>query len=181
MCNKITKPEFTKEQIAECKQCKHISGKKIWCCLFGVWVDGRPEKGIIQPRRNIIKPGDKIKWRRPSPSGLPSFISGCCDKAKNIALGWKRYLAGEWNEIAEKRMQICYRCDEITWLTKVDYAAWLAKKNIKVIKNFNQLEKLPKLIKKPQTSGTEPYCCICKCFLKAKVLVETEKCQLGKW
>lgn len=55
-CNKITTPEFTPEQIAECKQCKHISGKKIWCCLFGVYVD---KSRILTPNRKIIKPFPK--------------------------------------------------------------------------------------------------------------------------
>lgn len=53
MCNKKTIPKFTPEQIAECKQCKHISGKKIWCCLFGVYVD-KPR--IVTPSKRIIKP-----------------------------------------------------------------------------------------------------------------------------
>lgn len=56
-CNKITPPEFTKEQIAECKTCKHASGKKIWCCHFGVWI---VEKGkILTPSRKIITPFPK--------------------------------------------------------------------------------------------------------------------------
>lgn len=55
-CNKITIPEFTPKQIAECKQCRHISGKKIWCCLFGAYVD-RPR--IITPSRKIIRPFPK--------------------------------------------------------------------------------------------------------------------------
>lgn len=47
LCNRIRQPKFTKEQIAECEKCKHSSGKKIWCCLFGVWVK-QPEKKIIK-------------------------------------------------------------------------------------------------------------------------------------
>ena len=62
-CNRITKPEFTKEQVAECKKCKHISGKKVWCCLFGCWIDGRSE--ILLPKRNILRPQIKPKVRRP--------------------------------------------------------------------------------------------------------------------
>lgn len=53
LCDKKTIPEFTQEQITECKQCRHISGRKIWCCLFGVYVD-RPRIAI--PSRKIIRP-----------------------------------------------------------------------------------------------------------------------------
>lgn len=49
-CNKITKPEFTKEQI---EKCKHLSGKKIWCCLFGVWI--KEKSKIIRPSERIIQ------------------------------------------------------------------------------------------------------------------------------
>jgi len=50
-CNRITKPEMTKEQAAECQSCKHASGKKIWCCLFGVDID--KTKRIITPSKRI--------------------------------------------------------------------------------------------------------------------------------
>ena len=63
LCNKKTKPEFTKEQIAECKKCIHATGKKIWCCLLGVDI-GKPRvlmrnKRIITPSRKIIRPFPK--------------------------------------------------------------------------------------------------------------------------
>ena len=35
-CNRIIKPEFTKEQIIECGKCKYASAKVAWCGLFGV-------------------------------------------------------------------------------------------------------------------------------------------------
>lgn len=45
----IKQPEFTKEQIAECEKCKHISGKKIWCCLFGAWIKEPEKNKIVYP------------------------------------------------------------------------------------------------------------------------------------
>jgi len=54
-CNRKTKPEFTKEQLAECEHCKHISGKKIWCCLLGVYVK-EPSKIITRPKKIITPP-----------------------------------------------------------------------------------------------------------------------------
>lgn len=52
-CNGFTIPEFTKEQITECKLCRHLSGKKIWCCKFGVYISrsitAKPKNKIIVP------------------------------------------------------------------------------------------------------------------------------------
>ncbi len=56
MCNKKTKPEFTKEQIAECKKCRHISGRQIWCGRFGVYPDFLDRLTILTPNRKIIRP-----------------------------------------------------------------------------------------------------------------------------
>jgi len=55
LCNRITKPKkFSKKQIAECEKCKHISGKKIWCCLFGVYI--KPQyPSIIKQAKNFGK------------------------------------------------------------------------------------------------------------------------------
>ena len=46
---------MTKEQIGECLNCKHASGRKIWCCLFGIDID-EPKSRIIQPSKRIVKP-----------------------------------------------------------------------------------------------------------------------------
>ncbi len=60
LCNKITIPEFTKEQIAECQGCRHASGKKIFCsnpsfAHFGdVWI--REGGKIITLNKKILKP-----------------------------------------------------------------------------------------------------------------------------
>jgi len=49
LCNRERIPEFTAAQIAECEKCKHISGKKIWCCKFGVYI--REHERIIVPKQ----------------------------------------------------------------------------------------------------------------------------------
>jgi hypothetical protein len=106
MCNQISKPNFTTEQIAECKQCKHISSKQTWCCLFGAWIVGRDESRIIQPSRKVIDP-TKVG------SG------SCCGKKKsvlqtgrNIITGWGNLLLGREKELADKRTPICNQCDK---------------------------------------------------------------------
>lgn len=57
ICNKKTIPEFTSEQIAECKKCRHISRRKIWCSKLGVDIDNGPR--IATPSRKIIRPFPK--------------------------------------------------------------------------------------------------------------------------
>jgi hypothetical protein len=116
MCNQISKPEFTAEQIAECKKCKHISGKQTWCCLFGCWIDGREEQRIIQPHLgHLTVPSKKII----NPTKTTAKQGGCCGKAKslmykgrNIAIGWINMLLGKEKELAEKRIQLCLLCDK---------------------------------------------------------------------
>ncbi len=55
ICNRIIQPvEFTKEQITECEKCKHLSGKKVWCCLFGLWIK-EPERNRKVKYPSLIK------------------------------------------------------------------------------------------------------------------------------
>ena len=53
LCDKTKQPEFTKEQIAECEKCKHLSGKKIWCGKFRVFIH-EPERGKKKKYPSII-------------------------------------------------------------------------------------------------------------------------------
>ena len=52
---------FDENQRAICRQCRNASGKKVWCCKWGRWIDGRtpdgkePEKKIILPENLIVK------------------------------------------------------------------------------------------------------------------------------
>ena len=57
---KIPPKEFNKDQAEQCRQCKYVSGKKVWCCKFGLWVDGRSSDGV----QRIVKPRKK-KIRKP--------------------------------------------------------------------------------------------------------------------
>ncbi len=98
-CNRIIQPvEFTKEQIAECEKCKHISGKKVWCCLFGLW--------IKEPERNR-----KIKY----PSKLNMAKSLAKATVKQVRAGNPKR-----SEIEQARcMAICEKCEWYVKQTKV--------------------------------------------------------------
>ncbi|KKM21304.1 hypothetical protein LCGC14_1636770 [marine sediment metagenome] len=102
LCNKITKPEFTKEQIAECRQCKHASKKKIWCCLFGV--------SIIETGK-IITPDRKIKYPSLPRMGM-NFAKAT---GKHIASGFKKRSKQE----QELVKTICQKCSEYVLETKI--------------------------------------------------------------
>ena len=93
ICNKITIPEFTKEQVAECQNCKHASAKKIWCSHFGVSII---EKG------KVLVPCRKIKY--PSIGKMAgSFIK---ESAKYLAAGRPKRTETE----QDKCKAICQGC-----------------------------------------------------------------------
>ena len=93
--NCINKPEFTKEQIAECKECKWASAKIRWCGKWRCWI-GEQQPGIIVPNQKIKYPS------------LPR-MAGSFAKAAG-----KQMLAGnpKRSEAEIKRiMAICNACD----------------------------------------------------------------------
>lgn len=110
-----------KGQIAECEQCQHISGKKIWCCLFGVYVKDKPQ--ILTPSKKIIKPArtlqkDYVTAIAGHKGGNGELISeaeyihrrqkclACLDKAKCPMRGCSR-----WRILVEKTRE----CPENKW------------------------------------------------------------------
>ncbi len=96
-CNKITPPEFTAEQVANCQKCRHISGKKIWCCHFGLTV---VEGGkIIQPF-----PKDNIEFNRDRPKrNYAVAVDMAKDSGKEIID----------EDVFVNRRQICSVCPPI--------------------------------------------------------------------
>ncbi len=89
--NCLSKPEFTTEQLQICYNCKHISEKKIWCCLWGVYVQ---EKKIIVPK--VIEP----------PTIQEMAIHFAKAMARWAVKGFKCVSKEEY----VKRRMICYQC-----------------------------------------------------------------------
>lgn len=57
--NCLAKPiEFTQEQLAKCRVCRHVSAKKIWCCKWGINIERQGK--IITPSKNLQYPS-KLK------------------------------------------------------------------------------------------------------------------------
>ena len=116
----------------------------------------------------------------------------CCGKTTqalaSVAAGYSMFivddlfrLPGERSSQANIRLATCRLCGSATWLTLADYAAFLAKHKIEVVKNIADLSVLPPLNKKDYQPGAKLFCRICKCWLPAKAYVKNEKCPLNKW
>ena len=104
------------------------------------------------------------------------------EKSKNIVTGIIRHATGKKCPDTDARIRTCHTCDEQTWMSRKEYAEWLIKNGIKILENFTQLGKLPKLPKYDLARGRRNlYRRICKCFVPGKSRVESEKCPLGKW
>ena len=121
---------------------------------------------------------------------------GCCGKntekikkVQAIIKGTARSLQPDkmadrrpWSDAAKKRVEICRRCPDITFLTLPRYIYILRSHGIKkVISNITDLTVIPKLPIVKFRPSAHPYCSECKCNLKGKVTLEDEKCPIGKW
>ena len=77
-CNGKITPKFTEEQIKKCEDCEWISGKKIWCCLFGVWIKEKPRivRPKSRPKSRIITPDKRIRKPRSLQLDYVTAIAG---------------------------------------------------------------------------------------------------------
>jgi hypothetical protein len=101
------------------------------------------------------------------------------NKGKNIAKGFTASALGIAYEFSSVRVSICRSCEYNTWMKQSEYALWLIKHGIDVLKNFDDLTKLPLLPK--QATGRTIYCRLCKCCIPKKADVEDERCPKNKW
>jgi len=100
-CNRITKPEFTKEQISECKKCKHASAKVKWCGLFGCWIG----------EHKILVPDKKIKYPSMATMGKNFVKAG----AEHLKSGMKKRSIEEQNRC----IAVCKTCNLYVEKTKI--------------------------------------------------------------
>lgn len=117
-CNRITKPEFTKAQIAECGKCKHASARVAWCGLFGV---------------HIIEAGTIVMPKRKYPSMAKMAGTFVKSTGKQIFSGNPKRSSSEIKRIIaicrdcdyfNQEKQRCYKCGckmnrKIPWRTTV--------------------------------------------------------------
>jgi len=195
-CNRIQKPKTP--DLIECDACKHISGLHLWCCLFGFWVRPPPAKQRPSPTELVLPPGVKGQPKIIIPNGSQKQSSGCggcggkavagIHKAINIGKGYAALLAEKFFVLPEfscpataDRLAICQsdKCGKLTRLSKSRYLWFIIKHFRGVITNISDLSILPELPK--EDVGLHEFCMTCKCYLSAKVRVETEKCPLEKW
>jgi len=114
---------------------------------------------------------------------------GCCGKAKNIATGYLKIIIEQvfHKELetpeSRRREDICMsdKCGKLTYLKKKDYMEWVVRNGKSIVKNFEDLAKLPELPKVAKHPKKIPFCMTCKCYIPAKVRVNAEICPKGKW
>ncbi|MFA5163807.1 MAG: hypothetical protein WC441_04820 [Patescibacteria group bacterium] len=110
LCNRISQPKFTPEQIADCRKCRDISAKKRWCCRFGCWV--KESDGIIQPNRKIAKPFPRNKVRPVDADSLKINYDKIVKERKSLpAVTGGQFTIVNFEDYSTKRKQ-CYDCDE---------------------------------------------------------------------
>lgn len=110
----------------------------------------------------------------------------CCGKVNRIVKGTIGHIAetrlgikGKKSPHTEARKAICRQCEFNTWMKVSEYAAWLLVNGIKILRNLDELDKLPMLPK--QNTGLNIYCRICKCFIPGKARIDEENCPKGTW
>jgi hypothetical protein len=117
---------------------------------------------------------------------------GCCGKTKavieivkgSVAVAIDHYFSLPISKCddAVRRMGICRKCIGNTWLSKKQFAVWLRKNKIKVVKNLEDLTGIELLPKQPQTKQQRHiFCRHCKCYLPGKAWRKKSKCPLGFW
>jgi hypothetical protein len=172
ICNQITNPKFTKEQIAECQGCRWASGSKKWCGRFGCWIKESQNNLFITPKE-LILPGVEGKEKRKRT---------CCGQAGSIAEGFYNLARGIKLKNTDRNIEICKRCENNTFMGQFEYDAWLLKNGIKILRNFSQLEKLEMLPKFEQSKErNKMFCRICKCYIEAKARASRSDCSLNRW
>jgi hypothetical protein len=122
-------------------------------------------------------------------------VVGCCGgkirKIVSIAAGnanaTVRALADlfslptEKYEYADSRIRVCQCCEFKTWMTTMEFAAWLRANAKEIAGNLEQLEALPPLPIQEYKPGSKLVCSICKCWVVKKAYSTGEKCPLGYW
>lgn len=96
---------MTKEQIAECVCCNHISGKKIWCCKYGFYIH-EPERKV--KTKNVVITKGK-------PQQYPSIITQAGSFGKAAV---KQARAGNPKRSKEEIARIISICEACTHYNK---------------------------------------------------------------
>lgn len=99
-CSKIEPPEFTKEQIAKCQECKHASGKKIWCCYHGVRIIERGR--VFTPAKKIRPPRSKLPLTTEQLLIDYERVKSATAKKGVQVINWSQYL---------NHRRICIKCN----------------------------------------------------------------------
>ena len=117
---------------------------------------------------------------------------GCGKEIVNIVKGYKALteeklkklfkMDSEPEQWVKDRLQMCKECGGgETHLTVKEFAGFLTKHGVEIVKVWGDLEKLPRLPRKEEREGTKMFCRHCKCWCEAKARVKDERCKMGRW
>jgi len=121
-------------------------------------------------KKTVIVPNKKI--------ALPKAVH----IGRQIVAGYAKALLRITPPYQPDRIYKCKECEEVTYMTKLEYATWLLGHGIDITKAGYDLEKVKELPKYQKNDKRKiRYCRICKCILSIKTLVQDAKCPLGKW
>jgi len=122
-CNKKTIPIFTTQQISECSGCIHASGKKIWCCLFGVEIRilskkeerrkkrPRPNPSILLEEKKILIPSERaVKKKQIQPPTISQMQRDYLQVLKGVLKEKPSTPLIDEKQYLEHRM-ICIACN----------------------------------------------------------------------
>jgi hypothetical protein len=105
ICDKVNKPVMTAAQIAECQKCKHASEKKVWCCLFGIWIQESGKNTTITTAAKTVNLYQRKKLI-PKPT-LPQM-------AEHFGRAMVKWAGSGFKTVAKEtyivRRQICSDC-----------------------------------------------------------------------
>ena len=113
---------------------------------------------------------------------------GCCGKTtilRQMASGYKNLMFPAHSNIpaeeATRRIAVCKDCQDSTYLSKTEYAAWLVSNGMDILVHLEDLSRLPPLEKHPFTPGRSLFCRLCKCWIPAKARADGAACPKDQW
>lgn len=125
--------------------------------------------------------GEKLKQAGKS-------IAGAVGQVRTVSGAYAALMAERYFTVGEKfhdtdrRVDICVRCDDSTWLSTLDFAGWVCRQDaVELIQKANDLASLPPLDIQSYDVGRKLFCSKCKCFIPAKARLPDEECPAGKW
>ncbi len=114
--------------------------------------------------------GDKLKAIKTISQAHAQFVY-----EKVFRVSGKKY---EWTD---DRIRACHKCGKQTWMTRMEYIAWICSNAKDILRHIDDLSILPELPKLESRPKTKLFCMICKCWIPGKARVKENTCPENLW